>query len=527
MVAYAGCTLCATSSLAAFPFPKEAVEPMNDELEILLVEDDPDTLANLIDILELDGHRIRVAESFAAIRQAGLHRETALVILDRRLPDGEAEVVLPELKQLLPNAEFIVVTGYADMENAITALRLGVADYILKPINADAIRKCVANIFRQRQTERELLSEQRFANQMLATAEAIILVLDLDGRIVRFNPYFTKITGWKLDELAGRDWFENCVFEKDRDRLRELFDSTAAGVQTTGVLNSVVTTDGRQRQIRWSNSTLKGDDGEVTSVLAIGADVTDLIEAQGVATRSQRLAAIGQTMAGLAHESRNALHRIMASVEILQLDIPPESDSRVEVDSIFRASRELANTLEEVRNFAAPIHLHRELVRLPEVWRRVWRDLASLRKGRNAELVELPNGCECPVDMDVLRLEQVFRNLFENALAACEDPVRIHVECQCDGPDAVLLDIQDNGPGLCGEQREKLFEPFFTTKPRGTGLGMSIVQRIIDAHGGNIQIVFPKRPESNPHGARFLIRLPMYQSANGYTCFQTRYAANV
>lgn len=486
---------------------------MNDGLNILLVEDDGDTLANLSDILELDGHVIHVARSFADVLQAGVQSAIGLVMLDRRLPDGNAEDLLPELKPLFPNADFVVMTGFADMENTIAALRLGIVDYFLKPIHPDVIRQSVARVARHKSTERQLLNEQRFANQILAIAEAIILVLDLSGRIVRFNPYFAQITGWKLEDVQGRDWFDTCVPSEHHDWLREIFTKTAINAETSSVLNPVLTTDGRQRQIRWSNTVLRDATGEIEYILAIGVDVTDLIAAQDVASRSQRLAAIGQTVTGLAHESRNALHRIQTSVEFLQLDLPPASDLREEVDSIQRAALELTNTLEEVRQYAAPMHLHRELALLPVVWRRVWGYLAPLRGDRDAEIVETQCGCECPVDVDVLRLEQVFRNLFENALAACDDPVRIQLHCQCDGPENILFDIQDNGPGLCAEQREKLYEPFFTTKSHGTGLGLSIVQRIIDAHGGNIETADPEGM-----GARFLIRLPKHAASVGSCC---------
>jgi signal transduction histidine kinase len=288
---------------------------------------------------------------------------------------------------------------------------------------------------------------------------------------------------------------------------------TAHNAHTSGVLNLILTADGRERHIRWSNSTLTDNDDEATSVLAIGVDVTELIAAQRFANRSQRLAAIGQTVAGLAHESRNALHRIQASVEILQLDIPPGTELREEVDTIQRASAELHKTLEEVRQYAAPIQLHRESASLPHLWRRVWGYLATTRKSRDAELIESDCGCECDVDIDVLRVEQLFRNLFENALAACSDPVRIHLNCKCDGSDWILLDIQDNGPGLTAEQRERLFEPFYTTKSRGTGLGMSIVQRIVDAHGGDIHIAQP-----NGQGARFVIRFLKHETASRTIC---------
>ncbi len=482
---------------------------MFNELEILLVEDDADTRANLTAILKLDGYRVWTASSIAEVRNGGLRNNIALVILDRRLPDGDADQVLPELKSLLPDAEFIVVTGFGDLENSIAALKFGVVDYMLKPVDPGAIRHAVARIAHQKRIETELCREQRFANDVLTTAEAIVLVLDLEGHIIRFNPYFTRITGWNLDDIRNQDWFTTCIPEKDRGWVREVFVRTAHDHGSSGVLNTILTSGGRQRQVRWSSSTVKGDDGKVNSILAIGVDVTDLMIAEQAAKQSQRLAAIGETVAGLAHESRNALHRIQTSVEILQLDIPPDSELRVEVDCIGRAAVELHNALEEVRQYAAPIQLHIESTRLPEVWRRVWRYLSSSRQGRDVDLIEMQCDCDCPVDIDVLKIEQLFRNLFENALAACSDPVRIHLHCRFDGPDWVLFDLQDNGPGLTPEQRERMFEPFYTTKTRGTGLGLSIAKRIVEAHSGEIHVADPRG-----HGARFIVRLRRHPAMN-------------
>ncbi|SMP42829.1 hypothetical protein SAMN06265222_101847 [Neorhodopirellula lusitana] len=486
---------------------------MADELGILLVEDDPDTQANLADILEMDGYQVRVAGSFGDVRNAGLQPEIDLVILDRRLPDGSLEDALPAMKELLPNAEFIVVTGFADIENTIAAFKLGVTDYMLKPVQPDVIRQSVARIAKQKRVESELRRQQQFANQVLETSETLIVVLDLQCRVLRFNSHFTCVTGWRLEDLVGKDFIAHCVPETEQERIQGVFEVTASGQPSAGTRNGLRTTDGHVRQIRWSDSLLRDEFGQAKSVLAIGIDVTDVVEAQVAAARDHRLAAIGQTVAGLAHESRNALHRINASVEMLRLDIPVDSDLRDEVDSIARASAELHSTLEEVREFAAPVQLHREMVMLHDVWRRVWGYLVRLRSDRDAELVEDICGCGCPVNVDVLRMEQVFRNLFENSLAACEDPVRIRIHCKCDGLEQIQVDIQDNGPGLTIEQREKLFEPFYTTKARGTGLGMSIVQIIIDAHDGEIRVV-----DAIEGGARFQIRLGKHESAVGGPC---------
>ncbi|QDV26470.1 ATP-binding protein [Aureliella helgolandensis] len=481
---------------------------MTDELDILLVEDDAATRANLCDILELDGHRVRFAASLAEAKRQLEAAPVSLVILDRRLPDGTSGEFLPELQLLLPGAEVIVVTGYADMDSTIEAFRSGVADYILKPINPDALRQSVRRIVRQRHMEAELHHEQKFANKILATAEAIVLVLDLSGLIRRFNPYFTKIAGWDFDELRGRDWFENCIPERDRERVRRVFLETAHEAHSAGLLNPIRTKDGRERQIRWSNTTLKDQGDAVTSVLAVGVDVTELITAQELAMRSERLAAIGQTMAGLAHESRNALQRIKASVEMLSLEIPGNSEASVDLNSIARATGDLHTLLEEVRAYAAPIHLRRRSVQLPEVWRRVWDDLEGVRCGREAVLDDGECGCENVVEVDVAKMEQVFRNLFENSLAACSDPVKISLRCQCSGPETMLVEVRDNGPGLTLEQQSQLFDPFYTTKSTGTGLGMSIVQRIIDAHGGEIRVV------ESTSGACFEFRLSKQRDGN-------------
>ena len=110
--------------------------------------------------------------------------------------------------------------------------------------------------------------------------------------------------------------------------------------------------------------------------------------------------------------------------------------------------------------------------------------------------------------IDAFRMEQVFRNLFENALAACSSAARITVDCESSAPDRMLrIIVSDNGPGLPAEQRLRVFEPFFTTKSRGTGLGLSIVRRIVEAHGGTVAAVNGSRG-----GAAFELTIPVGES---------------
>src|SRR6516164_5627591 len=114
--------------------------------QVLVIDDDADTRANLRDILELDEYVVVEAASAAEALERNDWAEVGAFLLDRKLPDGTAEELLPRLRRLAPQAAILIVTGYADLSGAIDALRQGAADYILKPINADALRASLTRI---------------------------------------------------------------------------------------------------------------------------------------------------------------------------------------------------------------------------------------------------------------------------------------------------------------------------------------------------------------------------------------------
>ncbi len=158
-----------------------------------------------------------------------------------------------------------------------------------------------------------------------------------------------------------------------------------------------------------------------------------------------------------------------------------------------------------MHGYAASLALQREVLHLSDVWREAWSDLSDLRQKKAGELRERIEGGV--LSGDRFRLKQVFRNLFENALAAGPVPARIEVYCTPatlpDGRPVTRVVVRDHGPGLSQEQRRRLFEPFYTTKSNGTGLGLAITKRIVEAHGGQISVGNGSSP-----GAEFVIALP-------------------
>jgi CheY-like chemotaxis protein/anti-sigma regulatory factor (Ser/Thr protein kinase) len=249
------------------------------------------------------------------------------------------------------------------------------------------------------------------------------------------------------------------------------------------------------------------DDERVACTLAAQVAVFyENVGAQVRALQSERLAAIGQMVTGLAHESRNALQRSQACLEMLSLIVSDRPEALNLIGRLQKAQDHLHNLYEDVRDYAAPIKLEKVTCDLRTVWRESWAHLELARRDKHAVLHEILGGVDLHCVGEPWRLNQVFRNLLENALAAGKAPVTIEIRAaapQLNGQPALSITVEDDGPGIVPEQRRKAFDPFFTTKTKGTGLGLAISRRIVEAHGGQITI-----GEAQGPGAVFIITLP-------------------
>ncbi|HEY7426854.1 MAG TPA: response regulator, partial [Gemmataceae bacterium] len=443
--------------------------PADAEFRVLVVDDDADTRRNLGDILELDDFQVETAGTAAEVLKRNDWQRISAILLDRRLPDGNAEELLPRLRQLAPEAAILIVTGFADLQGAIAALRQGAADYILKPINADALRATLTRLAeRRRLTLAKERSETAFRT-LVEAAPCLIVILRADHTIAYFSPFAEELTGYQADEVRGVNYVERFLCGACQPMVREHLQRVLAGTPARGFENPVRCRDGSRRWFLWNAQRLADYEG-APAVLKVGQDITALRHAQERTLQAERLAAIGQMVAGLAHESGNALARSQACLEMLALEVEDRPEALDLIGRIQKAQNHLQQLYDEVRNYAAPLKLEREMRSVRSVWRQAWSNLADHRQGRQATLREESDGVDLHCLVDSFRLEQVFRNILENALAACQDPVEITVACSAawlDGRPALRIAVRDNGPGLTAEQRQRIFEPFFTTKTKG------------------------------------------------------------
>lgn len=472
-------------------------------MQVLVVEDDPDTCANLCDILGLDGHEVSTATSAGEALAHPALTAVDVALLDRKLPDLAADELLPQLKQRAPDAEVIIVTGHGDLASAISALRLGANDYLLKPINPDALRvslKRISETHRLRRARRQ--SEDAFRN-LVQAAPSMIVILRSDHTIAYFSPFAEQLTGYSADQVTGKDYFEIFLPQSERGGVDVELRRIMEGTPTRGYENPIRCRDGRLRWLVWNAQRIDDFDGG-PAVLAAGLDVTEQKRAVERLLQAERLAGLGEAMANLAHESRNALQRSQACLELLARRVEDRPEATELLKRIQTAQDDLHQLYEEVREYAAPLKLSRQRCDVREVLRETWDHLAVERTSRSAALMLDSRDVDANCDVDRFAIGRAFRNVLENSLAACSDPVEIRAgfrQEEFNGTPALAVHLCDNGAGLSAVQRERIFEPFYTTKTHGTGLGMAICKRVVEAHGGSIQV-------GPGPGAEIVIKLP-------------------
>ncbi len=142
----------------------------------------------------------------------------------------------------------------------------------------------------RKRTEKMLRKERDFTQSLIDTAQVIILVLDVKGRILSFNSYMEKLSGYRLEEVKGKDWFTAFLPEQDFDHIRALFRKAVSDIQTRGNINPIIAKDGREIFTEWYDKTLKDTDGNIIGILCIGQDITDRKKAEEALQKStQRL----------------------------------------------------------------------------------------------------------------------------------------------------------------------------------------------------------------------------------------------
>jgi two-component system, NtrC family, sensor histidine kinase PilS len=330
-----------------------------------------------------------------------------------------------------------------------------------------------------------------------------LVTADMDGRILTFNRAASTITGLVAGQTIGRDIRDVMQLPAQFiGRLQSLGDTRSHRSD-----HQYRSPDGRLIEIGLTVTTLSLPDGR-SGYLFTFQDVTDRRRLERGARMQQRLAAVGEMAAGIAHEIRNPLASMSGSIQVLRQELPLSEEQAQLMDIVLRESERLNDTIKSFLAYARPQRL--ALTRLDI--RRVVQDTATLLRN-SADLhddhvvdVDLPAE---PVwfDADENQVRQILWNLATNGLRAMASGGRLLMSAKADrgsDQDELMITIGDQGCGIPPAELDELFQPFRSSFDKGTGLGLAIVHRIVTDYNGSIQV-----SSTVGTGTTVRVRLPM------------------
>ena len=326
-----------------------------------------------------------------------------------------------------------------------------------------------------------------------------LITVDREGRIVSHNPASDRIFDGRLTDHSV---FSSIVRESD------IFESMLNRCVHHGEVFSRVEfnapTSNGDKRIGVNLSPITNMRGDVEGAICLLSDLTDLVELQRQVKLQENFAALGEMSAGIAHEFKNALATILGYAQMSALEHDPEV-LRGYAREIQKESQSLAAIVTDFLNFARPLSAAIQDVDLGDLLEGVVSDLQSHRPG-SYKTAFVANG-QAIVPCDATLMRQAFSNLLINAVEAMGGMGTLTVQMDQVSErqkDYVRVVIEDSGPGIPTEQLPRIFLPFFTTKSNGTGLGLSLVQKVVLAHKGRIEVHNRDVP-----GARFTVTLPL------------------
>ena len=370
---------------------------------------------------------------------------------------------------------------------------------------------------------------EAFNRNIVQSLDSGLLTIDLEGKINFMNRTAERILNVNEEALKGVSVYS--LFPEIRERIENLEDRGPGFFSENQRYETLFIDQNEQKvYLGFSISPLTGADASLMGHTLIFKDITTLKEMEQQMIRVDKLAAVGQLAAGMAHEIRNPLTSLSGSIQMLKSELVLDAPNQRLMEIILRESERLNSLITDFLLFAQPPKTNKALCNIHQIMDEtidLFLNSSECHEAIRVIRPETPQDLQIMIDPD--QMKQVFWNLLINAAQAMANggEIRVHLETRQNGllslnpPGSTSrrartwlnILVSDSGRGIPVQEKEKIFDPFYTTKDGGTGLGLSIVHKIIESHRGLIRV------ESElGRGTTFAIFLPMDKDEETKEC---------
>jgi two-component system, NtrC family, sensor kinase len=360
----------------------------------------------------------------------------------------------------------------------------------------------------RRTAERRYRRERDFNKNILNNTQSMILVLDTAGLVSYANRRCFEAS-YREQDLLGHSLVQ-MVPAARRTLLAEALERTLQGAALDNLEIPLLRGNGTTGQFSMSLSPMRDEQGDINSVVVVMTDITDAADLQAKLMHTEKMAALGQLVSGVAHEVNNPLAAIVGFTDLLLENADVPQNAKEDLQIILQEAQRTRVIVQNLLSFARQMPAQREPLQVNSILQQTLKLRAYDLSNHGVELIENYDA-ELPVIVgDPHQLQQAFLNILNNAYDAVHETRRQgKIGIRSSHRDGwIEIIFRDNGTGI--SHPDRIFDPFFTTKEvgKGTGLGLSICYGIVRAHGGEISA----RNNSDGIGSTFIVRLPMAKS---------------